>query len=398
VNALRTALVASTLALSTVSPALADAPRSFDAKLPRPFAMSMRGVTSSEAWVAMTTRTGPDIEEGVVDLQTGCVVETIPRFFAVARLRNAHNANEAEALMADPAVRMDVARFVTAGRRFGRTHLGFGTIADDDVAFSNDGQTIVVEAGEAAFRSHDGGKTFDRLDANMSRFPAVTADGKWVFYERCADASRFGRSCPDASREVRIVASDNSSPPKRVAIGSGLLRGMDPSGQKLVVVRYDLPNEVTAMHVDPRAGTMTRAFGIASAPLRSNRFHDIEPSPKGSFGLFDDNDKAPMSVFTVASMTAGRIVQQFSVRNEMGAETDDESGRLMWQTYPDDHAWARRPGGSIVDLGMGDPIGWATGGRAIVFAATYGRGARVEEPAAPLGAVACKLVRVTSVR
>ncbi len=102
-------------------------------------------------------------------------------------------------------------------------------------------------------------------------------------------------------------------------------------------------------------------------------------------------------MFTVVSMTDGKIVQQFSVRNEMGTETDDEAGRLMWQTYPDDHAWARRPGGAVVDLGMGDPLGWAPGGRALVFSATYAAGRRVEEPAATLGTVACKLVRITNV-
>jgi hypothetical protein len=151
------------------------------------------------------------------------------------------------------------------------------------------------------------------------------------------------------------------------------------------------------MHVDPAAGTMTRAFGVPSAPLPKNRFHDIDPSPKGAFGVFDDNDKHPISVLTVVSMTDGKVLQQLSVRNEMGTETDDEAGRIMWQTYPDDHAWARRPNGTILDLGMGDPLGWAPGGRALVFAATYGGGTRIEEPAAPLGTVACKLVRITKV-
>jgi hypothetical protein len=174
---------------------------------------------------------------------------------------------------------------------------------------------------------------------------------------------------------------------------------MDPTGQKLLVVRYDLPREVTAMHVDPAAGTMTRAFGVPAAPLPPNRFHDIDPSPsRGTFGVFNDNERHPTSVYTVVSMTDGRVLQRFPVRNEMGTETDDEAGRIMWQTYPDDHAWARRPNGGIQDLGMGDPLGWAPGGRALVFAATYGGGRRIEEPAATLGSVACKLVRIRRVQ
>lgn len=399
--------------LSAAPAAHADATppaRTFDTSLPRPFMMSMRGASSTEAWVTLEASKTNQLTEAVLDLKSACIVETMTPFTGVAKLTAAHSSDPfargtgadatklAEAAIADAAVKADLVRFVTAGRRFGQRRLGFGTIGADDVAFSTDGATIAVESAEAVFRSHDGGKTFDRLDTNMSRYPQVTADGKWVLYERCSDGSRRNQSCPDASREVRIVSADDSTPARTVAIGSGLLRGMDPTGQKLVVVRYDLGNEVTVMHVDPAAGTIARAFGIASTAVAKNRFHDIDPSPKsGAFGLFDDNDVVPMNVLTVVSMTDGKITQKLTTQREMGTNTDDESGRIMWQTYPDDHAWARRPGGAVVDLGMGDPLGWAPGGRALVFAATYARGARVEEPAATLGTVACKVVRITTV-
>jgi hypothetical protein len=143
---------------------------------------------------------------------------------------------------------------------------------------------------------------------------------------------------------------------------------------------------------------MTRAFAIPAATLPNNRFYDIDPSPTGAFGLFDDTEKHPTSTFNVVSMTDGRVVQRFSVQREMGAATDDEAGRLMWQTYYDDHAWARRPGGPVRDLGMGDPLGWAPGGRALVFNAKYAGGRRLDDPPANLGAMACKLVRITHVQ
>ena len=104
-----------------------------------------------------------------------------------------------------------------------------------------------------------------------------------------------------------------------------------------------------------------------------------------------------MSTFTVVSMTDGHVVRRFSVRNEMGTATDDESGRLTWQTYYDDHAWARGTRGGVRDLGMGDPLGWVPRGRALVFNAKYSGGRRADDPPATLGAMACKLVRVTSV-
>jgi hypothetical protein len=371
--------------------------------------MTLRGATASEAWVTMEPRDAKISDQAVVDLGSGCIVETLPPFTRLpelvasgaspfARGSGADKTKQAEAKMAEPAIRAELARFVATGQRFGRRRLGFGTFQDDDVAFSADGRTIAVETAEAVFRSRDGGSTFDRLDPNMSRFPAVTSDGKWILYERCADPGRWNQSCPAPSREVRVVASDDSVAPRRMKIGGGLVRGLDPTGQKLVVVRDDVAGEVTVMHVDPTAGTMARAFGIPAGPLGKNRFFDVDPSPAtGTFGLFDDTEKHPTSAFTVVSMTDGHVVQRFSVQREMGTATDDEAGRLVWQTYYDDHAWARRPNGATRDLGMGDPLGWAPGGRVLVFAATYSGGRRLDDPPATLGAVACKLVRVTTV-
>lgn len=401
------ASLTASLVLSTCT-ALADgpAPRTFDASLPRPFLMELRGANASEAWVSMSGQANSDKDEGVVDLKTGCVVETMPRFSRIAELErlfmkagafargpSADRSREAEARLAEPETKSEIARFVAAGRRFGLRGLG------DSWAFSADGRTVLTTVAETAFRSRDGGRSFERLDANMSRSPAVTADGKWLMYERCADAGRRNQSCPDASREVRVVAADGATPARTIAIGGGLLHGLDPSGQKLVIVRDDVPNEVTVMHVDPAAGAMTRAFGVAAPPLRGGRFNDIDPSPgSGSFGVYNNNDKHPLSALTVVSMADGRVVQRLTVRNEMGTSVDEEAGRLLWQTYYDDHAWARGAGGATRDLGMGDPLGWAPGGRALVFAAKYARGRRADDPPGTLGSVACKLVRVTTLK
>ncbi len=339
----------------------------------------------------MQTRTGTTLDEAVLDLKTGCIVETMKPFTQITKLA------KPESIVTDAATKSEIVRFVTAGRRFGQRKLGFGTFAADSIGFSPDGKTIAVASDGSVFRSKDSGQTFDRLDT-MSNYPNVSADGKWIMYERCSDASKKGRVCPDASREVRVVSADGSVSTRTLALGSGLVRGMDPTGQKLLVVRYDMGSEVTVMHVDPSAGTMTRAFGIASTTVKKNRFHDIEPSTKsGAFGVFDDNDNVPSNVMSVFSMTDGKAVQKLTVKNEMGTNVDDESGRIMWQTFPDDHAWARGPKGSIQDLGVGEPLGWAPGGKAVVFASTYAGGKRIEEPAATLGTVACKLVKMTTV-
>jgi hypothetical protein len=400
------ALVAS-LVLGTTS-ALAEPPtsRSFDASLPRPFLMELRGANFSEAWVSMSGRASRDQDQGVVDLKTGCIVETMPRFPRIAALERllsgaqafskgaaADRSGEVEAQLADAATRSEIARWVSAGRRFGRRDLGIHW------AFSDDGQTLLTTAGETAFRSRDGARSFQRLDANMSRSPTVTPDGKWLMYERCADASRRNQSCPDGSRQVRVVASDGATPPRDLPIGGGRLHGLDPSGRKLVVVRDDVPSEVTVMHLDPAAGTLTRAFGVTAPPLPQNRFHDIDPSPAaGAFGIFNNNHQRPFSHLTVVSMADGRVVQRLSVRNEMGTIADEETGRVLWQTFYDDHVWARAPQGATRDLGVGDPLGWAPGGRALVFAARYSGGRRVDEPPGTLGSVACKLIRITAVK
>ena len=389
----------------------ASTARGFDGTLPRPFTMSLRGATASEAWVTLEAQGSNTRDEGVLDLKSGCVVETMPQFTKLTQLLSpprpdlfgvrtaADEHKRVETLMADSGTKAEIARFVTAGRRFGQRRLSVGTFSADGIAFSSDGKTIAIDANDTVFRSSDGGQTFDRLDANQGRFPAVTADGKWVLYERCSDATVFNHSCPEASREVRIVSSDNTTAARTIPLGSGLLRGMDPSGQKVVVVRYDMGSEVTVMHIDPAAGTQTRAFGIPSTVVKKNRFHDIDPSRNtGAFGVFDDNDVMPTNVITIVSMLDGKVTQKLTTAREMGTDVDDESGRILWQTYPDDHAWARRPGGSVHDLGMGDPLGWAPGGRALIFNAKYTAGRRASDAPATLGAVACKLVRVTTVQ
>lgn len=97
-------------------------------------------------------------------------------------------------------------------------------------------------------------------------------------------------------------------------------------------------------------------------------------------------------------MVDGRVVQRLTVRNEMGTTVDEETGRVLWQTFYDDHVWARGPQGATRDLGVGDPLGWAPGGRAVVFAAAHAGGRRVTDPPGTLGSVACKLVRITAVK
>jgi hypothetical protein len=398
------------LVLASHAPAAAASSQSasIDPSIQRPFSMTMRGSNATEAWVAMEADGAKTIDEGIVDLKTGCITETMPPFSGVARLATAYPdafakgnsadaTKKADALMTDPAVKTDLVRFVTAGRRFGQRRLSPGTIGSDRIAFSADGKTIAVEVAEAVFRSRDGGQTYDRLDSNMNRYPQVTADGKWLMFERCSDASKRNQVCPDTSREVRVVSADDSTPARTVAIGTGLLRGLDPTGQKLLVVRYDMGSEVTGMHIDPATAAMTRTFGIPSTVVKKNRFHDIDPSPKGNFGVFDDNDVIPNNVLTVVSMTDGKVAQKFTVQREMGTHLDEETGRIQWQTFYDDHSWARRPGGAIQDLGMGDPLGWAPGGRALVFAAKYEKGARAKDAPATLASLACKLVRVTTI-
>lgn len=395
------------VAASALAQTQTQTPRTFDASLPRPFSMDLRGANASEAWVSMYGRTLPSQQEqGVLDLKSGCVVETMPRFERVAALErvmagdrafikgaSADRTPEVEAQLAQPATQAEIGRWVSAGRRFGRRSLGIHW------AFSDDGRTILATPGETAFRSSDGGRTFQRLDTNMSRSPAVTSDGRWLMYERCADASRRNQVCPEASRQVRVVSGDGASRPIDLPIGSGLLRGLDPSGRKLVVVGYDIAGEVTVMHVDPAAGTLGRAFAIPAPPLPRNRFHDIDPSPAGGgFGIFNDNHVLPLSKLTVVSMLDGRVVQRLTVKNEMGTIVDEEAGRVLYQTFHGDHAFAKGPQGGTRDLGVGDPLGWAPGGRALVFAASYAGGRRVEEPPATLGSVACKLVRITTVK
>ena len=92
----------------------------------------------------------------------------------------------------------------------------------------------------------------------------------------------------------------------------------------------------------------------------------------------------------VVSMTDGRILYR-QQRRFVGTDVDDD-GRLAWGTINYVRAYGMTPAGAIKDAGPGEPIGWASGGRLIVFESPKGAAEN-----GTLGDAACKLVKIVRV-
>src|SRR5262249_42970224 len=158
--------------------------------------------TESEALLKATQRKPGAFYYAVLDLKTGCVVETPPSFPLVEKLlrigyvsfldraRTTPDQRRAAAVqaLADPATPGEIRRYIALRSRFGERK-DRESINAGDIAWSADGSKIALVASETMFRSRDGGRTWEELDTNMSRGPYVSRDGRYAFYQRCGDAS-----------------------------------------------------------------------------------------------------------------------------------------------------------------------------------------------------------------
>lgn len=368
----------------------------------------MLGANDTHAWLALATLETPRRQySAVLDLATGCFTESVPQPVRVSQLegltflspfdRSAGIAGrrqaQAEAALADPATQSELRSYLGLAARFGRHSL-------QTWAWSTDGSKILALPAEGAFRSRDGGQSFEHVDSNMSRSPFVTRDGRWAFYERCSDASVHNYSCPAASREVAIFATADAAPPRHVPLGRGTIAGLDPTGQKLVIIRDDEPMKVTVMHVEPQAGNIEHAFSIPARALPKNKFFTIDTSRGGRYGTYDSVDY-PVTKLTLVSMVEKRAVHTFQ-GSDFGNVEVDEEGRIAWWGFSDKHTHAAPPTGVVRDLGAGEPVGWASGGRLLMYEypkppPNHPSGNTVPQPPGTLGENACKLVRVRSV-
>jgi hypothetical protein len=374
----------------------------------------MLGANDTHALLKLTHGMKSDAYYGVLDLKTNCIVETYPSFARVEKVIrlsyvNGHErvpttADQRRAMaalaLADPATQAEIRQYLALRARFGSRKDG-ESIYSGDFAWSADGSKIVTTAAETFFRSRDGGQTYEQLDTNMSRGPIVTKDGRFAFYQRCGDPKIHNYSCLKA-QEVAIVdlttnatsatttntTSANGANPRIVTAARGTIAGLDPTGQKLVFIRDDEPLKVVVTHLDPATGTFARAFSIPAPPLKPQTYYTIDPSRNGTFGTFHHWVTDSVAKVAVVSMTDGRILSQ-QQRQFVGTEVDDD-GRLAWGTVNLVRAFGTTPSGVVKDAGAGDRIGWAPGGRLIVFDAP-------KSDQGQLGDVECKLVKIVRV-
>lgn len=355
-----------------------------DLSLPRPDDVDVIGTTSSQALLKLSGGRRPYY--GVLDLGTRCIVETRPAFALVDGLRG--NTQIARAL-ADRATQDEIRQYIELRSRFGMRK-DAESIYAGDFAWSADLSKIVTTQDGAFYRSRDGGRNYELLDTNKAYKPYVTGDGRFAFYQRCGAPKRT-HACSDAEKEVGIVDLERASKPRIVSIGRGMIEGLDPTGQRLLVVRDDEPGKVVATHLDP-SGQFHRAFSIPAPRLEPDTFFTITPSRHGRYGEFHHwisprGSGGLRQAVAVVDMSTGKIVHR-QQQPFVGSEVDDD-GRLAWGTVNSVRAYATSPRGKVRDAGPGDRVGWAPGGRLITF--------QPPTKAGTLGDAVCRVVGIKTI-
>jgi hypothetical protein len=390
-------------AAAAPAPFLAPAPLPLERSLTRPTWIEMVGATSTQALLELRSSAPVASYEAVLDLSTGCFTESIAPTPRVHALEVAHVARRFDrsatatkeqawigSELADPVVQDQLRSYLAVAERFGRHSL-------QDWAWSDDGSKILAMPGEVAFRSHDGGRTFQRIDAHQARSPFVTRDGRWAMYERCREAGVHHGVCPPTARDIVVFAADGDGPLRRVNIGRSTIVGLDPSGEALVLADDNDRRKLAIMHLDPATATLRPAFDVTTRPRPSGKFFTIDPSREGRFGTFNSVEN-PTTTVQLIDMTTGK-----SMRTMRGNESAfglielDEEGRMAWWFFRDNHARAATAKGPVRDLGPGMVIGWAPGGRVLTYDVGIkdGRGAPV--PPGTIGDQACSVVKVHTV-
>jgi hypothetical protein len=379
------------------------APIPLDRSLTRPTWIEMVGANSTHALLALSSSDPPASYQAVFDLSTGCFTESIADTPRVRKLESglasAFDRSRATAAkedawaateLADPVVQDELRRYLGVGQRFGRTSL-------QHWAWSTDGSKILATPAEIAFRSRDGGRTFQRIDDHQARSPFVTRDGRWAMYERCADPNIHHYSCPDASRDVVVFDTNGDGPVRTVHIGRGIIAGLDPTGQSLVVTEDDDRTHLAVMHLDPATATMQRAFDVKTRPRPDTKFFTIDVSRGGHYGTFNSVEN-PTTTVQLIDMTTGKS-QKTIKGNEsaLGLIELDEEGRMAWWYFRDNHGRAATASGATRDIGPGMIIGWAPGGRVLTYDVGIKNGRGVAVPPGTIGDVACSVVKVHSV-
>lgn len=233
------------------------------------------GETNDHAWLYLDRATV------VIDKSTGCATESYPT--PPTLIQMPPNATS-EQILENPDVLRGIREVVGLGRRFKGQHHRFLL----DMVWSPNGRHIVVDINHALFRSSDGGKAFERLEADPAMStsrPAMAPDGKHLVYQRCAG----GRSATTSACEYVSAALDGSRKPVRLTSGNTLILKMSESDPSSVYFwRTTMSVDTCLDKFDLNTGSRTSSHcqslpaGVVG-PWPAQHWVDV--SPNGKYGI-----------------------------------------------------------------------------------------------------------------
>ena len=259
------------------------------------------GSTSTHAWVTAVVDDARPQYTAVVDLATGCAVESYPQPKMLADLRSSRNdrvlaraPNEANSqTLVTPESRAELRAEVGLAMRFGLTLMPFA-----DVTWSRDGHHIFVVDGRL-LHSADGGQTFQVIEEREIYSPAVTPDGKHVVYDRCRPHEpRLGTRCATAW-ELMSWAVDGESPPR--SLGFGKKQGISRDGHVLLE-RRDASMSCLD-HLDVATGNVDRSV-CSAVPTSATPGMGVRWGPfsaDGHFGAMEWWETRPRTGATIVT-------------------------------------------------------------------------------------------------
>ncbi len=376
----------------------------------------LAGANETQALIGFSKHLGdapnPPVMRGffVVDLESGCIRETKDDFtraleppglgepleITLGRL-SPPRGKIADWLthLQGPAGQAELQSDFALMHRFGLRSLAIGSSSyTTSLGADASGRTVVFDGGDRAFRSLDGGATFDVVErgAFNAGQAKVSADGRFIAYSR-SPGDRFvfqlataERGGPPSSRgPTEMSGPFGFDPSGRYVYHAHNLGGQPGPSQRLCLERVPLGGG-PAQQIRCFAAVKLRARPPPPSPYASpgrkaqgpefyyDRAYLVHVSPGAEYALVSVPQGSDAdALMHVVSLRDGRDVDTFELRNH-GARVDDRGVAIyeVADRYADPsgprnpQAFVRARSRSL-GVGAGSPLGWAPDGRLIVF-------------------------------
>jgi hypothetical protein len=344
-------------------------PHGFDGTRKNPGMAKLRGVSAREAWLDLTVMEKDASYSAIVDLEKGCVVETLglgPG--AVALPAFAERDHEMTALLSEGDAGTVLGTYAALLARFDINQVSTAMVrghSDGAFAVSDDHRKIAILAGGRIFLSLDGGRRFARADAELSSGASdlhfVKGDRYLTFQTSIVDQPR-GRP-----RTVQVVLDTTAAlpaPGARVEVEHyNTLHASTPEG--LILFAHE--SDRCLYGIDPAAPALKQLSCVPGPRIDKNHFFYVTASPSGRFGMEIQGDFQATRgmVFPIDGSAKPRTLKGAHDLHNANVGPDD-GGRFAWEAKLDVLRIDAPDGVRDQKMG-GTPLGFDTQGRVLVF-------------------------------